>query len=209
MDAYEDPQQNTINFPAGMLQPVFFDPTRDDVINYGAIGAVMGHELTHDFDDQGRKFDARGNLRDWWTAKDATEYEERGACIAKEYTGPVPGVSGVQQDGKLTQGEDTADNGGIYLALSALTEDLNRQGKTLDDKDTHGLTNLQRFFITYASVSCAQIRPELERTLVISDPHSMPVKRVNNVLGNMPEFQRAFSCKANEPMVHATRCRIW
>ena len=105
------------------------------MINYGSEGAVVGHELTHDFDDQGRKFDEKGNLRDWWTAEDAKEYDQRGACIAKEYTGPVPGVAGVQQNGKLTQGEDTADNGGIYLALAALTADLQQQGKTMADTD--------------------------------------------------------------------------
>src|ERR1019366_5919536 len=134
VDAYEDAQTNTINFPAGILQPAYFDPTQDDVINYGAEGAIVGHELTHDFDDQGRKFDVKGNLRDWWTAEDAKEYEQRGECIAKEYTGTVQGISGVEQNGKLTQGEDTADNGGLYLALSALNEDLKQQGKTIDDK---------------------------------------------------------------------------
>jgi putative endopeptidase len=209
VNAYEDPQTNTINFPAGILQPVYFDASQDDVINYGAEGAVVGHELTHDFDDQGRKFDVKGNLRDWWTPEDAKEYDQRGACIAKEYTGPVPGVAGVQQDGKLTQGEDTADNGGIYLALSALIEDLKQQGKTLEDKDAHGLTNLQRFLIAYGTSWCDQIRPEAMRTMVLTNPHSMPELRVNNVVGNMPEFQKAFDCKADQPMVHATRCRVW
>lgn len=209
VNAYEDPQQNTINFPAGMLQPVYFDASQDDVVNYGAEGSVVGHELTHDFDDQGRKFDLHGNLKDWWTPADAKAYDERGDCIAKEYTGPVPGVPGVQQNGKLTQGEDTADNGGIHLSLSALTQDLKQQGKTLDDKDEHGLTNLQRFFIAYGTSWCDTIRPELQRTLVLTDAHSLPELRVNNVVSNMPEFQKAFSCKAGEPMVHETRCRVW
>ena len=209
VNAYEDPQQNTINFPAGMLQPVYFDAGADDVINYGAEGSIIGHELTHDFDDQGRKFDLKGNLYDWWTPEDAKEYDERGACLAKEYTGPVPGIRNVQQNGKLTQGEDTADNGGIYLALSALTEDLKQQGKTLEDKNEHGLSNLQRFFIAYGAARCDEMRPETERTLVLTDVHSIPELRVNNVLGNMPEFQQAFSCKAGQPMVHAARCRVW
>jgi len=209
VNAYEDPQTNTINFPAGMLQPVFFDATQDDVVNYGAEGAVVGHELTHGFDDQGRKFDVKGNLRDWWQPEDAKAYDERGACFANEYTVPVPGVPGAQQNGKLTQGEDTADNGGIHLALSAVTEALKQQGKTLDDKDDHGLTNLQRFFIAYGTVWCDTLRPEFARTLVKIDAHSMPVLRVNNVLANMPEFQRAFGCKAGQPMVHETRCRVW
>jgi endothelin-converting enzyme/putative endopeptidase len=209
VNAYEDPQTNTINFPAGILQPVFFDASQDDVLNYGAEGAVVGHELTHDFDDQGRKFDVKGNLRDWWTPEDAKQYDERGACIAKEYTGPVPGIPGVEQNGKLTQGEDTADNGGIYLALSALTEDLKQQGKTLDDKDAHGLTNLQRFFIAFGTIWCDQIRPEAGRTLVMTNPHSAPWLRVNNVVSNMPEFQKAFGCKAGQPLVHAAQCRVW
>ncbi|HTW60848.1 MAG TPA: M13 family metallopeptidase [Terracidiphilus sp.] len=209
VDAYEDPQANTINFPAGILQPVYFDPAEDDVINYGAEGAVVGHELTHDFDDQGRKFDVNGNLRDWWTPEDAKAYEQRGECIAKEYTGPVPGVPGVTQNGKLTQGEDTADNGGIYLALSALMLDLSQHGKTLEDKDAHGLTNLQRFFIAYGTSWCDQIRPEAARTLVLTNPHSVPELRVNNVVGNMPEFQKAFDCKAGQPEVHAAQCRVW
>ncbi|HEY2472280.1 MAG TPA: M13 family metallopeptidase [Terracidiphilus sp.] len=209
VDAYEEPQTNTINFPAGILQPVYFDASQDDVINYGAEGAVVGHELTHDFDDQGRKFDVKGNLRDWWTAQDAKEYDQRGACIAKEYTGPVPGISGVEQNGKLTQGEDTADNGGIYLALSALVEDLKQHGKTLDDKDEHGLTSLQRFFIAFGTSWCDQIRPEAAKTLIMTNPHSVPLLRVNNVVGNMPEFEKAFNCKTGQPEVHATRCRVW
>jgi endothelin-converting enzyme/putative endopeptidase len=209
VNAYEDPQTNTINFPAGILQPVYFDANQDDVMNYGAEGAVVGHELTHAFDDQGRKFDLKGNLRDWWTPEDAKAYDERGACVANEYTVDVPGVPGAKQNGKLTQGEDTADNGGIYLALSALTADLKAQGKTLEDKDEHGLTNLQRFFIAYGTSWCDTFRPELMQTLVKIDPHSMPVLRVDNVLANMPEFQQAFNCKAGQPMVHETRCRVW
>ena len=209
VDAYEDPQTNTINFPAGILQPIYFDPTEDDVINYGSEGAVVGHELTHGFDDQGRKFDEKGNLRDWWTASDTKNYDERGSCVAKEYTGPVPGVADVQQDGRLTQGEDTADNGGLYLALSALEADLKGQGKTIEDKDAHGLTNMQRFFLAYGNSWCETIRPEAMRTYLISNPHSMPELRVNNVVSNMPEFKAAFGCKTGQPMVHATQCRVW
>jgi putative endopeptidase len=209
VNAYEDPQTNTINFPAGILQPVFFDPKADDVINYGTLGAVVGHELTHDFDDQGRKFDVKGNLRDWWSAEDAKEYDARGSCIASEYTGPVPGIPGVQQNGRLTQGEDTGDNGGIHLTLSALSEDLKSQGKSLDDKDKDGLTNLQRFFLAYGNLWCSQTRLEAARTRVLTNPHSMPVLRVNNVISNMPEFQQAFACKTGQPMVHAPQCRVW
>jgi putative endopeptidase len=209
VNAYEDPQTNTINFPAGILQPVFFDPSADDVINYGSAGVVIGHELTHDFDDQGRKFDVKGNLRDWWTAEDAKQYEGRSSCIADEYTGPVPDVPGVQQNGRLTLGEDTADNGGIRLSLSALNADLKSQGKTLEDRDKDGLTNLQRFFIAYSNLWCLQTRPEAARTTVLTNPHSMPELRVNNVVSNMPEFQQAFGCKAGQPMVHTNQCRVW
>jgi len=209
VDAYEDPQTNTINFPAGILQPPFFDAAADDVLNFGAEGSVMGHELTHDFDDQGRKFDVKGNLRDWWTPEDAKQYDQRGSCISAEYTGPVPGIPGVEQNGKLTQGEDTADNGGIYLSLAALTADLAQQGKTLEDKDAHGLTNLQRFFMAYANNWCEQVRPETARTLILTNPHSVPLLRVNNVVSNMPEFQKAFGCKPGDAMVHATQCRVW
>jgi len=170
---------------------------------------VIGHELTHDFDDQGRKFDVKGNLRDWWTAEDAKEYEGRSSCIADEYTGPVPGVPGVQQNGRLTLGEDTADNGGIRLSLSALSGVLKSEGKTLEDRDKNGLTNLQRFFIAYSNVWCVQMRPEAARTWVLTNPHSMPELRVNNVVSNMPEFQQAFGCKAGQPMVHANQCRVW
>lgn len=209
VDAYEDPQTNTINFPAGILQPPFFDAKADDVINYGAEGAVLGHELTHDFDDQGRKFDVNGNLKDWWTPADEKAYDERGACIAAEYSKPVPNLDGVVQNGKLTQGEDTADNGGLYLALSALTQDLMRQGKRLEDKDANGLTNKQRFFLAFANDWCGQTRPEAERAQVVTNPHSVRELRVNNTVGNMPEFANAFGCRAGQPMVHQPSCRVW
>jgi endothelin-converting enzyme/putative endopeptidase len=115
----------------------------------------------------------------------------------------------VEQNGKLTQGEDTADNGGLYLALAALSNDLKQQGKTLDDKDANGLTNVQRFFMAYATGWCDQIRPEAMRTLIMTNPHSVPFLRVNNVVSNMPEFQKAFGCKPGQAMVHATQCRVW
>ncbi|MDE1163475.1 MAG: M13 family metallopeptidase [Acidobacteriaceae bacterium] len=209
VNAYEDPQTNTINFPAGILQPPMFDPTADDVLNYGAEGAVIGHELTHNFDDQGRKFDLNGDLKDWWTPADAKAYDERGECIAKEYSGPAPGVEGVQQNGKLTQGENTADNGGLNLSLSALTFDLKQQGKTLEDKDSNGLTNLQRFFLAFANDWCGTERPEIARLIVMTNPHSLAELRVNNTVGNMPEFAKAFGCKASQPMVHKPACHVW
>ena len=148
INAYYDPQLNTINFPAGILQPPFFDPTKDDAVNFGAIGMVIGHEIIHGFDDQGRKFDAQGNLRDWWTAEDAKHYDERGKCISDEYTQEVPEAgAGVKQNGLLTQGEDTADNGGHPSRVECAQAELKQEGKSLDDKGPDGWTYRQRFFL--------------------------------------------------------------
>ena len=208
INAYYDAQLNTINFPAGILQPPFFDSTMEDAVNYGAIGMVMGHEITHGFDDQGRKFDAQGNLRDWWTPADAKAYEQRGECIADEYTQEIP-EAGVKQNGHLTQGEDTADNGGLRLAFIAVTNKLQAEGKSVDAKEADGWTPRQKFFLSYANSWCQQYRPELMRTIVLTNPHSIPKYRINNVVSNMPEFQEAFSCKKGTPMVRANQCRVW
>ncbi len=210
INAYYDPQLNTINFPAGILQPPFFEKSMDDSVNFGAIGMVIGHELTHGFDDQGRKFDAHGNLRDWWTAEDAKQYDERGKCISDEYTQEVPDAgAGIKQNGLLTQGEDTADNGGIHLALLALEADLKKQGKSLDEKGPDGWTYLQRFFLSNAYSWCSNIRPQVARLIVTTNPHSLPVFRIDNVVSNMPEFSQAFGCKAGQKMVRANACRVW
>jgi len=210
INAYYDPQLNTINFPAGILQPPFFDPTKDDSVNYGAIGMVIGHEIIHGFDDQGRKFDAHGNLRDWWTAEDGKQYDERGKCISDEYTQDVPDAGpGVKQNGLLTQGEDTADNGGIHLALNATEAALKQQGKTLDDKGTDGWTYRQRFFLSFAYSWCSSVRPQVASLIVTTDPHSLPIFRIDNVVSNMPEFKQAFGCKAGQRMVRANACRVW
>jgi putative endopeptidase len=210
INAYYDPQLNTINFPAGILQPPFFEKDMDDSVNFGAIGMVIGHELTHGFDDQGRKFDAHGNLRDWWTAEDGKQYDERGKCISDEYTQDVPDAGpGVKQNGLLTQGEDTADNGGIHLALMALEADLKKQGKSLEDKGPDGWTYRQRFFLSYAYSWCSAIRPEVARLVVTTNPHSLPIFRIDNVVSNMPEFEQAFGCKAGQKMVRANACRVW
>jgi putative endopeptidase len=210
INAYYDPQLNTINFPAGILQPPFFEKNMDDSVNYGAIGMVIGHEIIHGFDDQGRKFDAHGNLRDWWTAEDAKQYDERGKCISDEYTEEVPDAgAGVKQNGLLTQGEDTADNGGIHLALYALEAELKKQGKSLDDKGADGWTYRQRFFLSNAYSWCSNVRPEVARLIVTTDPHSLPIFRIDNVVSNMPEFAQAFGCKAGQRMVRANACRVW
>jgi endothelin-converting enzyme/putative endopeptidase len=206
VNAYEDAQTNTINFPAGILQPPFFDATQSDAVNFGAIGAVIGHEITHGYDDQGRKFDADGNLRDWWAQADSANYDERDKCITDEYTQDVP-EAGVKQNGKLSAGEDTADNGGIPIALAGLESTLKSQGKDLDTPSQDGLTQLQDFFLSYANVWCGENRPEAARTAVMTQGHSLNRYRVNNVVGNMPEFAHAFGCHAGQPMIHANACR--
>lgn len=208
VNAYEDAQTNTINFPAGILQPPFFDPGQIDAVNYGAIGAVIGHEIIHGYDDQGRKFDAEGNLKDWWTPADSAAYDKRDQCIQDEYTQDVP-EAGVKQNGKLSAGEDTADNGGIHIAMAGLQNTLKSQGKTLDSPAEDGLTQLQTFFLSYANVWCGELRPEAARTTVLTQGHSLPRYRVNNVVGNMEEFVHAFGCHAGQPMVHANACRVW
>jgi putative endopeptidase len=210
IDAYEDPQTNTINFPAGILHLPFYGVNQDDPVNYGAIGAVIGHESIHGFDDEGRKFNAQGNLRDWWTSSDAKEYEARAKCISDQYTQEVPEAGpGVKQDGLLTLGEDTADNGGLHLALLALESELAKEGKNVNDKSPDGLTLLQRFFLSFAFNWCVQLRPEVSRSFVRTNPHSLPKYRVNNVVSNFPEFRQAFGCHEGQKMVRLNFCRIW
>jgi endothelin-converting enzyme/putative endopeptidase len=208
VNAYEDAQHNTINFPAGILQPPFFDATASDSLNYGAIGGVIGHEIIHGYDDQGRKFDADGNLKDWWTAEDAINYDQRDKCITDEYTQDVP-EAGVKQNGKLSAGEDTADNGGVRIALAGLQNTLKSKGKDLDGKSQNGATELQNFFLSWANVWCGELRPETARTAVMTQGHSLNRYRVNNVVGNMPEFAHAYGCRAGQPMVHVPACRVW
>jgi endothelin-converting enzyme/putative endopeptidase len=204
VNAYYSPLQNNINFPAGILQPPFFDSHRDAAVNYGAIGSVMGHELTHGFDDQGRQFGPEGNLRNWWTPEDAKEFENRAECFIKEYSAFTP-VDDVHLNGKLTLGENSADNGGVHLAFMALMKSLEQKPEPKID----GFTPQQRFFLGYAQVWCQNVRPEASRLRAQTDPHSPGRYRVNGVLGNMPEFRDAFACHAGQPMVHAPACRVW
>ena len=204
VNAYYSPLQNNINFPAGILQPPFFDNRMDAAVNYGAIGSVMGHELTHGFDDQGRQFDAEGNLHNWWTPEDAAEFEKRADCFIKEYSAFTP-VDDVHLNGKLTLGENTADNGGVHLSFMALMKSLD--GKPQPKID--GFTPQQRFFLGYAQVWCQNVRPEAARMRAQIDPHSDGRDRVNGVLGNMPEFREAFACREGQAMVHAPSCRVW
>jgi endothelin-converting enzyme/putative endopeptidase len=204
VNAYYNPQMNDINFPAGILQPPFFDKRMDDAINFGAIGAVIGHELTHGFDDQGRQFDAEGNLNDWWTAADAREFDKRTQCLVDQYSSYVA-VDDVHVNGKLTLGENTADNGGLRIALMALEDELHGQEpKTID-----GFTAEQRLFLGWGRIWCENSTAESLRMEAQTDPHSPPSDRVNGVVSNMPEFQKAFGCKAGAPMVRKDACRVW
>ncbi len=204
VDAYYNPTENNINFPAGILQPPFYDKHMDDAVNYGAIGAVVGHELTHGFDDQGRQFDPQGNLRDWWTPEDAKEFEKRAECFIQEYASFTP-IDNVHLNGKLTLGENTADNGGVRLAFMALMHSLN--GKAWPNID--GFTPEQRFFLGWGQIWCQNARPERARMLVQVDPHSPGRDRVNGVVSNMPEFWKAYSCKVGQPMAREPACRVW
>jgi len=206
VDAYYDPQLNTINFPAGILQPPFFDKNADDAANFGAIGAVIGHELTHGFDDEGRKFDPNGNLRDWWTEADNQEFEGRAKCVADEYSS-FEATPGTKLNGNLTLGENTADNGGVRIALAALQNVLKASGKSTQLVD--GFTPDQRFFIAYGEVWCSSWTPQFLRLVAQSNPHSPPQFRVNGVVQNMSEFQKAFNCKKGQPMVSDNACHVW
>lgn len=206
VNAYYSGSYNEIVFPAGILQPPFFDRSMDDAVNMGGIGVVIGHELTHGFDDQGRKFDPKGNLRDWWTPKDAEAFEKRASCVADEYSG-FTSVDDLKLNGRLTLGENTADNGGARIALMAL-RDLMAQNHD-SDKPIDGYTPDQRFFLGFARVWCENITPELLRESVRVDEHSPGRWRVNGVVENMPEFQKAFGCKAGQPMVSRNACRVW
>ncbi|MBV9085394.1 MAG: M13 family metallopeptidase, partial [Acidobacteriaceae bacterium] len=200
------PLENNINFPAGILQPPFYNNSADMAVNFGGIGAVIGHELTHGFDDQGRQYDADGNLRDWWTKQDAAEFKKRADCIANEYSGfsPQPGVN---LNGRLTLGENGADNAGIRLAFAALLGGL--QNGSVTDQKLDGYTPQQRFFLGYAQIWCQNVRPEESHYRAQTDPHSPGQFRVNGVLQNMPEFASAFGCSAGQPMVSANGCRVW
>ena len=205
-NAYYDPHLNSINFPAGILQAPLFDPSADDAANYGAIGALIGHEITHAFDDRGSKFDARGNLRDWWMLEDSREFRQRTQCIADQYSQFVA-IEDLHVNGKLTLGENTADNAGLRIALVALLNTLGQNGKTAGKRD--GLSAEQRFFISFGQMWCENATREYLRYLVQTDQHSPAMFRVNGAVSNMPEFQKAFACSRDQPMARAKACRVW
>ena len=204
VNAYFNPQMNDINFPAGVLQPPLYDPKEDDAPNYGNTGATIGHELTHAFDDEGRQYDADGNLKDWWTPADAKGFEQRIQCIRDQYAGYVV-VDDIHINSKLTSGEDVADLGGTLLAYIAWKKQT--EGQKLASAD--GFTPDQRFFVGMAQWACENARPEDLRLHAATDPHSPGFARINGVVSNMPEFRKAFSCKVGQPMVHTPSCKVW
>ena len=207
VNADYDPSMNDINFPAGILQPPFYDRTQDIAVNYGHIGAVIGHELTHGFDDQGRKFDAKGNLDNWWTPDDLKNFTARTDCLVNEYSG-FTAVDDVKVNGALTLGENTADNGGLLLAFMAYMQRAKESGIDTATK-VDGFTGPQRFYIGFAQNWCANERPQAVRAQALEDPHSPDRVRVNGVIPNQPGFAAAFGCKAGAPMVPANSCRVW
>src|SRR6478735_291395 len=196
VNAYYNAQMNDINFPAGVLQPPLYDPKLDDAPNYGNTGATIGHELTHGFDDEGRQFDAKGNLKDWWTMKDALEFGKRASCISDQYSQYVA-VDDIKINGQLTLGENVADLGGLMLAYVAWKNET--RGQKLDSIE--GFTPEQRFFIGYGQSWCENTRDESKRMYATIDPHSPEKYRTNGVVSNVPEFQQAFHCKPGSAMV--------
>ncbi len=204
VNAYYNDQMNDINFPAGVLQPPLYDPKEDDAPNYGNTGGTIGHELTHGFDDEGRQFDAQGNLKDWWTAADAKGFEDRIDCQRDQYAGYTV-VDDIHINSKLTSGEDVADLGGTLLAYIAWKKQT--AWERLESKE--GFTPDQRFFIGYAQWACENTRPENLRVNAMTDPHSPGSARVNGIVTNLPQFAAAFGCKAGQPMVKAPICKVW
>jgi len=207
VNAFYDAGMNDINFPAGVLQPAFFDATQPDALNYGHIGLFMGHEITHGFDDTGRQFDGHGNLQDWWTKEDGDKFNQKAQCLVDEYA--QFSVGDTRLNGKLTLGENTADNGGMRLAYMAFLARAAQDGVDLNRKSADGYTPVQQLFLGFAQDWCSEWRPELERLVATTDPHSPDRFRANGVLVNLPEFGKAFGCKVGQPMAPAKACRVW
>jgi len=207
VNAYYNPLMNDINFPAGILQAPLYDPQGTDAENYGHIGSIVGHELTHGFDDQGSQFDGNGNLSDWWTADDRKKFDDMTDCEVKEY-GNFTAVDDVKLNGKLTLGENTADNGGLRIAYDAFLADAKRKGIDLNAKQD-GFAPIQQFFLSFGQNWCGVLRPEQMRLQVQTDPHSLDEFRANGVVENMPEFGKAFGCKVGQPMMPADACHVW
>ncbi len=207
VNAYYYPPQNNINFMAGILQPPFYEGDLDDAVNFGAIGVVIGHELTHGFDDQGSRYDAEGNLRDWWAADDQKAFKDRTSCEVQEYD-DFTVAGGEHVNGKLTLGENTADNGGLRIAYAALMNSLASQPDGVRNP-VDGLTPEQRFFVGFGQIWCTNATEQALRLQVQTNPHSPSEFRVNGAVSNFDQFQKAFGCKAGQPMVRANACRVW
>jgi len=209
IDASYEPQENSMNFPAAILRPPYYDGSADPAANYGAIGVIIGHELTHGLDDEGRKFDQRGDLHDWWTEADSRQFDQHTQCFVNQYDS-FEVLPGLRANGKLTLGENIADNAGVRLAYTAWMSALDDQEKAaLERPGADGLTPLQRFFLTYAQLWCQNMNEAYMRQRTMSNEHSLPPFRVNGVVQNMPEFRTAFSCKPQDKMARQPACRLW
>ena len=204
VNAYYDPQMNDVNFPAGVLQPPLYDPKMDNAPNYGNTGSTIGHELTHGFDDEGRQFDAQGNLKDWWTKEDAKNFEDRINCLRDQFAQYIV-VDDIHINSKLTSGEDVADLGGTLISYMAWKKATEAQRL----RPVDGFTPDQRFFIGFAQWACENTRPANSRLQAAIDPHSPGFARINGIVTNLPEFATAFGCKTGKPMVKATACKVW
>ena len=207
VNAYYSPSMNDINFPAGILQPPFYDPATDPAVNFGGIGVVIGHEMTHGFDDQGSQYDPHGNVKQWWNAEDRKKFDERTGCEVKEYEG-FEVAPGQKQNGRLTLGENTADNGGLRVAYAALMSTLAKEGTPTTEK-IDGYTPAQRFFISFGQVWCENRTEQAARMRAKVDPHSSGQWRTDGSVQNFDEFGKAFGCKAGEPMMPANACHVW
>jgi len=213
VNAYYSASFNDINFPAGILQPPFFDFKADPAVNFGGIGVVIGHEMTHGFDDEGSHFDGNGNMRELWTPADRKAFTERTDCLAHEYSGflaaPARGdTAAAYVNGRLTLGENTADNGGLRIAYQALLDALAAEHKSIDDK-IDGFTEAQRYFIGFAQVWCENRTDAIARQRALTDPHSPGQWRVNGAVENFDAFGKAFGCKKGQPMLPENSCRVW
>ncbi len=205
VNAYYSPPFNDINFPAGILQPPFYDYSKDAAVNFGGIGVVIGHEMTHGFDDQGSKYDGKGNVIEWQTEADRKAFSERTDCEVKEY-GSFEAVPGLKLNGQLTLGENTADNGGLRIAYMALMDTM---AKEAPPPEIDGYTPAQRFFLAFGQVWCSNVREQAARNYVLTDPHSPGNWRVNGAVQNFDQFGKAFGCKKGTPMYPETSCRVW
>jgi predicted metalloendopeptidase len=203
-NAYYEPEDNSITFPAGILFPPFFDAKADDAVNYGGIGVVIGHEMTHGFDDEGRNYDAKGNLKDWWTKSDAENFAKLGQCIVDEFDG-FTAIDDVKENGKLEEGEAIADLGGVTISHRAFLK--TDEGKS--STPINGMTPDQRFYAAFAQIWEQNIRPEDARTRALGDPHPLAKFRVIGTIGNLADFAKAYMCPADAPMVRKERCKVW